>query len=302
MRDGERNNILHHPVMLKEVLQYLNPTSGEVVVDCTIGGAGHAEEILKRIMPEGILIGIDRDAEALDIARQRLNKYKGVFRLVQGNFRNIGVILKDLHISRVDGFLFDLGLSSYQLQDAQRGFSFRMDGPLDMRMDRTQKLTAKDILNHLTPTQLERIFRDYGEEHFAKRIAQHICFKRKGNPLQTTAELTQIILHSIPARYQSRHIHPATRIFQALRIAVNNELDSLSFALESILPYLSGGRRIAVVSFHSLEDRIVKNKFRQFSKENYFNVITKKPVTPSEAEVLFNPRARSAKLRAGEKL
>ena len=295
-------NALHEPVLFKEVLDFLKLSPGRLVVDCTVGGGGHAQGILERILPGGFLIGIDRDADALGLARERLKVYEGSFKLVHGNFKDIALILKDLNIVSVDGLLLDLGLSSYQLSDTKRGFSFRTNGPLDMRMDKTQELTAYTLVNHLDEEGLARIINDYSQEHFAKRIAREIIFARKKKSIQTTVELAGIILKSIPAKYRSRRLHPATRTFQALRIAVNNELDNLTFALDSCLDFISQGGRIAVISFHSLEDRIVKNKLRQFAKDSYVGIITKKPIVPSRTEILSNPRARSAKLRVGERL
>lgn len=303
LMQGQKDNIsLHRPVLLAEVLGCLNLSPGKVIVDCTVGGGGHAEVILEKILPGGFLVGIDRDTDALGFARKRLNRYRGCFQLVHGNFKDIELILRDTNVSHVDGFLFDLGLSSYQLFDIGRGFSFRSDGPLDMRVDRAQKLTAYNLVNHLDEDALVRLLQDYAQERFAKSIARQIILSRKRKNIHTTTELVGLILKAMPRKHKSGRLHPATRTFQALRIAVNNELENLSSGLDNALNVLSKGGRLAVISFHSLEDRIAKNKLRHFAKENRLILINRKPIVPSRAEVLNNPRARSAKLRIAEKI
>ena len=293
---------LHRPVLLEEALFFLNPAPGKVIVDATIGLAGHAKEIMQKISPGGTLIGIDRDSESLKIAHEKLKPFQGTFKLINENFRNLKEILKNIGIEKVDGVLFDLGVSSLQLERNDRGFSIKNNGPLDMRMNKDQALTAKDLVNNLREDELSNLIRDFGEERFHRRIAGNIVNMRRKNQIKTTGELAEIIIASLPYGRRHGRIHPATRTFQALRIRVNDELRALEDVLRELPHVLKNGARACVVSFHSLEDRIVKNIFREFAKEGLFRILTKRIVTAGEKEILENPRARSAKLRAIESL
>ena len=292
----------HNPVLTREVISFLNPAPGQIIVDATIGGAGHSAEILQRIIPGGMLIGIDRDEETLRLASERLKPFEGSFKLVNKNFKYLKEVLKDIGVEKVNGIIFDLGISSIQMEAWQRGFSIKNDGPLDMRMDRNQALTAKDLVNRLSEMELSDTIRELGEERFHRRIAGRIVEERKKKEISTTAELTDVILRSIPYSRNKYKIHPATRTFQALRIRVNDELGAISQALRESPDVLQRGARVCVISFHSLEDRIVKNRFKEFKTNGVFNVLTKKPLTADENELACNPRSRSAKLRAGERL
>jgi len=292
----------HNPVLTREVISFLNPAPGQIIVDATIGGAGHSAEILQRIIPGGMLIGIDRDEETLRLASERLKPFEGSFKLVNKNFKYLKEVLKDIGVEKVNGIIFDLGISSIQMEAWQRGFSIKNDGPLDMRMDRNQALTAKDLVNRLSEMELSDTIRELGEERFHRRIAKRIVEERKKKEISTTAELTDVILRSIPYSRNKYKIHPATRTFQALRIRVNDELGAISQALRESPDVLQRGARVCVISFHSLEDRIVKNRFKEFKTNGVFNVLTKKPLTADENELVCNPRSRSAKLRAGERL
>ena len=288
----------HRPILLKEVMHFLNPLPGNVIIDATIGGGGHSEEIIQKIYPSGKLIGIDRDTDALRIAQERLESLGRPFKLINKNFRDIKEIVQDLGMRDVDGILFDLGISSIQMETAERGFSIKGTGPLDMRMDRRDGRTAKDLVNRLSENELSCLIRDLGEERFHRRIARGIVIARKRKKIETTKELAEIILNSIPYRRNRERIHPATRTFQAFRIKVNEELVSLEEAIRETPNLLRRGGRVCVISFHSLEDRIVKNVLREFKAEGFFDIITKKPVPPEREEIFENPRARSAKLRA----
>jgi 16S rRNA (cytosine1402-N4)-methyltransferase len=281
----------HIPVLLKEVIGYLNPSQGKIYIDGTIGGGGHAREILRMILPEGKLIGIDLDEEALKVAEDNLKEFSEGLILRKGNYSGMKEILKGLGIDKVDGILLDLGMSSLQL-GAGRGFSFDDLGPLDMRMDRSVKLTAADVVNRFPEKKLAEIIEEYGEERRAKRIAKAIV---KARPIGSPRELAQLI-NSISPKGHKR-IHPATKTFQALRIFVNDELNSLSRAIEDGAEILNIGGRFCVISFHSLEDRIVKDCFKQIEG---LRVLTKKPLIPRIEEIKENPRARSAKLRVAE--
>ena len=292
----------HNPVLTREVISFLNPAPGQIIVDATIGGAGHSAEILQRIIPGGMLIGIDRDEETLRLASERLKPFEGSFKLVNKNFKYLKEVLKDIGVEKVNGIIFDLGISSIQMEAWQRGFSIKNDGPLDMRMDRNQALTAKDLVNRLSEMELSDTIRELGEERFHRRIAKRIVEERKKKEISTTAELTDVILRSIPYSRNKYKIHPATRTFQALRIRVNDELGAISQALRESPDVLQRGARVCGISFHSLEDRIVKNRFKEFKANGVFNVLTKKPLTADENELVCNPRSRSAKLRAGERL
>ncbi len=290
--------------MRQEVLKFLDPKPSKVIIDCTVGCGGHAQDLLESLQPSGRLIGVDQDEESLSVAKEKLKKFNGMHTLIYGNFKNLVQILNDLKVAKVDGLLFDLGLSSFQLERPQRGFSFKQDGPLDMRMDRRNRISAYDLINNLHWEEIDQILKDYGQERWHSRIASAIVNERKRAPISTTTQLTDIVIRAIPRRFLMRYrkIHPATRTFQALRIAVNRELEALEGALEEVIPYVAQSGRICVISFHSLEDRIVKTKFRKFSKGGILKIITKKPLTPSEEEVSINPRSRSAKLRAAERI
>lgn len=307
----------HEPVMLMEVLDYLQPQSGQTFIDCTVGGGGHSIEIVKRVLPDGRLIGIDRDREALDAAAERLSPYGENVILREGNFSDLETIAGSLGIREVHGILMDLGLSSHQLDSAERGFSFRYDAPLDMRMDTTQPVTAEELVNSLSERNLADLIWKYGEERWAKRIAKFIFERRSKQRIRTTSELAEIVLAAIPAGARPENIHAATRTFQALRIAVNKELESLQTGLDAAIQLLAKGGRIAVLSYHSLEDRITKETFARHQgrctcpsglpvcacgAKKEIQVITRRPITAAEDEIRVNPRARSAKLRVAEKL
>ncbi|HLC18499.1 MAG TPA: 16S rRNA (cytosine(1402)-N(4))-methyltransferase RsmH [Thermodesulfobacteriota bacterium] len=307
----------HRPVMVREVIDYLGCKPGGVYVDGTVGGGGHGSEILKSSSPDGILVGIDRDEDALGYADKFLKPFGKRVLLVRENFKNVREVLKRLGIKAPDGILLDLGVSSYQLETPERGFGFKTDSRLDMRMDRDQRLSAFDLVNGLEAEDLARLFRLYGEERFSKRIAKAIVEARGEKPVETTGELAEIAAKAIPGKFRPRKIHPATRVFQALRIAVNDELENLQTGLIEGLKALAGGGRLVVISYHSLEDRIVKSAFRESStgcvcpreiprcvcgQKPSAILLTRKAVAPRPEEVSSNPRARSAKLRAVEKL
>lgn len=291
---------MHQPVLVREVIAGLEPTRGDVVVDGTVGAGGHAEAILPRILPGGRLIGIDQDAEAIARARARLAPFAEAVTLVQANARELQTTLDQLGVAQADRLLFDLGLSSDQLDEAGRGFSFLQEGPLDMRMDRRQPATAGQLVNRLPERELAMIIQRFGEERHARRIARSIVRARQRRPIRTTIELSRVVAEASP--WPRARLHPATRTFQALRIAVNHELESLEAALPQAVERLRPGGRIAVISFHSLEDRVVKRTFRVYAKEHRLKLVTKRPLGPSAEEVAANPRARSARLRIAEKL
>ena len=294
--------VSHQSVLLNEVLEWLDPKSGAVIVDGTLGAGGHAEAILGKLGSSGRLIGFDKDPEALSEAWSRLGSFGGKAMIVRDDFRNIGTQLKKMQIESVDGALLDLGVSSMQLGQAERGFSFQSEGPLDMRMDPSGALTAKELINTYPKNRLQEILWGYGEERFARRIAERIAETRSKRRIETTAELASIISQAVPRFYRQGRIHPATRSFQAIRIAVNDELGALRDFLSSIVQVLRPQGRVVIISFHSLEDREVKIAFREFSREKKGRVLTKKPVGSSAQEMRDNPRSRSAKLRAFEKL
>jgi 16S rRNA (cytosine1402-N4)-methyltransferase len=302
MHELELTPILHTSVMLDEVLGYLNLRPGNIIVDATIGTAGHSLEILKRIMPGGKLIGIDRDSDSLSIAKERLRDYSDTCEFVYANFIDIDTILTKLNIEKIDGILFDLGLSSFQLADPQRGFSFQKEGPLDMRFDRNSYISAYDLINNLTEEEVSNLLWVFGQERWHNRIARLLVREREKQPIATTAQLKNIVLKAVPYRYRHCRIHPATRSFQAIRIAVNRELEVLEEALTKAVERLNKTARICVISFHSLEDRIVKFKFRNFSHNEVLKIITPKPLVPTQGEIKENPSSRSAKLRVAEKL
>jgi 16S rRNA (cytosine1402-N4)-methyltransferase len=291
----------HIPVLLNEVIDNLDCLEGGIYIDSTLGEGGHAQRILEAILPGGLLIGIDQDGEAIRKAKENLEKFKENLVIFERNFSEIGSILKSLNIKKVDGILFDLGLSDLQLRDARRGFSFQRDGPLDMRMSEKMRLTAGYLLNTLSFNELVEILITYGEERWAKRIVRAVVESRRKRPLETTFQLVEIVKRAVPRSGWPRKIHVATRTFQALRIAVNDELIVLEKTLPQVLGFLKEGGRICIISYHSLEDRIVKNFFREY-REKGLKAVFPKPITPSKRELQMNPRSRSAKLRVGEKL
>jgi 16S rRNA (cytosine1402-N4)-methyltransferase len=293
--------MIHKPVLLKEILEYLGPKPNENFIDCTTGEGGHALAIIERILPEGRVLGIDRDPgliQQLKVKGQK-SKVKNNIVLVSDSYVNLKDIVERLKFGPVHGILFDLGMSSWHLEESGRGFSFLRDEPLDMRYDsRIQnRLTAEKIVNEYPQEGLEKILREYGQERFSRRIAQEIFKERGTKPIKTTFQLLAAIKRAIPAKNRHKKIHFATRTFQSLRITVNDELNNLKKALPQAINVLGPGGRIVTISFHSLEDRIVKNFFRDLSPEK-LKILTKKPITPSGEEIKTNPRSRSAKLRA----
>lgn len=292
----------HKPVMAKEAIEALNLKPGNTVLDATIGCAGHSLLILDKILPGGRLIGVDRDTESLDCARKKLSNYVSSVTLVHEDFRNLDKIIKDLKIDKVEAMLFDLGISSLQLDSPERGFGIRVDAPLDMRMDRSSYISAYDLVNNLTEDEISCLLKRYGEERWHNRIARFLVRERQERPIVTTGQLSSIVLRAMPRGLGYQRIHPATRTFQAFRIAVNRELESLEEALNKTIEFLNVGGCISVISFHSLEDRIVKNVFRNFYHEDRARLIFPKPQVPSFEEIKENPRARSAKLWAIEKI
>jgi 16S rRNA (cytosine1402-N4)-methyltransferase len=296
--------IIHTPVMLEEVLEYLDLLPGETIVDATFGFGGHSRRIMERIGEAGSLIAIDRDQESMALARESLGDLSNRIRFANGNFSDLDIILKGLNIDRIDGILFDLGISSFQLSDTQRGFSFQSDGPLDMRLDRNSYISASDLVNNLKEEELSQLLRDFGQERWHNRIARLVVQERTRRPIITTKQLSDIVISAIPPKYRRFHyrIHPATRTFQAVRIAVNRELESLEVAITKAIGLMNSGARICVISFHSLEDRIVKFAFKKFASEGAIKILTPKPLTPKESETQDNPRSRSAKFRVAEKI
>jgi len=293
---------MHVPVLLQEVLTYLDCRPGKTIVDATVGTAGHSQAILERITPGGKLIAIDRDKETIEVARQRLKHFSEAVVFCHGNFSDIDTHLARLNISGVDGMLFDFGISSFQLKDPSRGLSFQDTGPLDMRLDRTQKLTAGDIVNTWGQEEIAEIIKEFGEERWCKRIASAIVRARQQHPVETTEELEEVVFRAVPARFRHYRIHPATRTFQAIRIAVNSELEAIEQVLRKSIGLLHPGARICAISFHSLEDRIVKHAFRDSARQGLLKVLTRKPVEPSDDEIQKNPSSRSSKLRAAERV
>ena len=288
----------HISVMPKEALEFLNLPQGGVAFDGTLGMGGHAYLMAQQVGPKGHVIGCDRDPSSLAKANERLSELKSNIDLVQGNFKDIRGILKDLKVDAVDGILLDLGISSFQLNDPLRGFAFKSEGPLDMRMDQTQGRSAADFVNRASEEAISQAIFEFGEDRFARRIAQAIVRARVEQEITKTNELADLILRALPKGYQRGRIHPATRTFQALRIVVNDELGLLPQALNDCFDSLKVGGRLCVISFHSLEDRIAKNTFRRLSDEDRAQILTKKPLEASDEEAVINPRARSAKLRA----
>ena len=306
----------HTSVLLKETVDGLAIKPDGIFVDATLGGGGHAYEVLKRLGDKGRLVGIDQDEAAIEAAGERLREFGDRVTIIRSNYCDMKSQLKSADIEKVDGIVLDLGVSSYQLDTAERGFSYRMDAPLDMRMDQRQQMTAKDIVNTYSETELFRIIRDYGEDRFAKNIAKHIVQERTKKTIETTGQLSEIISHAIPMKIQKTSGHPAKRTFQALRIELNHELDVLKNSLDEMIGLLNPGGRICIITFHSLEDRIVKSAFRKNENPcvcpSHFPVcvcgnvsrgcvITKKPILPGEEELKDNSRAKSAKLRIFER-
>lgn len=306
----------HKSVLLNETIEGLNVREGKIYLDGTLGGAGHSYEILKKLHGTGLLIGIDQDQEALKAARERLSEFKNVeyFNL---NYIDFEKALDELGIEKIDGVLLDIGVSSYQFDNPERGFSYRFDAPLDMRMDKSLEISAKDIVNTYSEDEITEIIREYGEEKWASRISKFIVQERKNKKIDTTFELVEIIKNAIPAGARRNGPHPAKRTFQALRIEVNKELDVLKNSIDKFVHRLNPGGRIAIITFHSLEDRIVKNSFKYLEKDcicpptspicicnkkREIKIITRKPITASEDELKENNRSHSAKLRIAEKL
>jgi 16S rRNA (cytosine1402-N4)-methyltransferase len=307
----------HIPVMQKEVVESLRCLPGGIYVDGTLGGGGHAGEILRHTAPDGLLIGIDVDDDALRESEEQLKPFGNRKILVKGNFADINAILESLNIGEIDGILLDLGLSAHQLKTASRGFSFSLNAPLDMRMDQSRGLSAYDIINTFPEKELEGIIKDFGEEIMAERIVKTISMRRKVSPITSTAELADVIVKALPHPFKTGRIHPATRTFQAIRIYVNNELLNLYNAVNSGVDVLRKSGRFSIISFHSLEDRIVKDGFRSWEKgcicppslpvcacnrKAKLRILTRKPLRPTASEIESNPQARSAKLRTAERI
>ena len=312
----EKIEFNHVSVLLNECIENLNIKPDGIYVDGTIGGAGHSLEIVKKLSEKGMLIGIDRDEEALAVAKERLKEFNNV-KYVHDNHDNIDEIIKNLNIKGVDGILLDLGVSSYQIDEKTRGFTYMDDGPLDMRMDKSQKLTAEYIVNNYKEQDLARIIFEYGEEKFSRKIARNICEYRKNKKIETTGELVKIIEKSIPGKFREKNCHPAKRTFQAIRIEVNNEIEPLYNTIKNSITALNSKGRLCVITFHSLEDRMVKKAYIDAEGKctcpkdlpycvcgnvSLGKIITKKPILPTEKEMQENSRSRSAKLRVFEKI
>ena len=296
---------MHTPVLLKEVIEGFNPKPNQNYIDCTLGEGGHSLEILKHILPQGKLLGIDFDSRNLDFVKQKFidsGINENNFILINDNFKNLNNIVKQNHFNNISGILFDLGLNSYFLDESKRGFSFRFDEDLDMRFDVKTTLTAKEVINTFAPTDLETILLDFGEESFAKNIVKNIIETRKSKEINTTYELNDIILKSTPSWYHHRKIHPSTKTFMALRIYVNQEFENLKSAIAQATDMVGIHGRVAIIAFHSLEDRIVKNYFKELINTKKFKFINKKTIVPKWAEIKQNKRSRSAKLRIIEKI
>lgn len=307
----------HETVLLEETIDNLNINPKGIYVDGTLGGGGHSELICSKLSEEGLLIGIDQDQEALAHARERLKKHSNRFEFVNSNFSNIKEVLAKLGIEKINGIVLDLGVSSYQLDNKERGFSYMQDAKLDMRMDRNRSLTAEEVVNEYSEKELQKIIKLYGEEKWASRIAKYIVLERKEKEIKTTGDLVEIIKKAIPAGARRNGPHPAKRTFQAIRIEVNNELGILEQTVKDVSEVLDEGGRICIITFHSLEDRIIKNVYKELAtgcicppelpicrcdNEPILKIITRKPVYPSDVEIEVNPRARSAKLRVAEKI
>lgn len=306
----------HTSVLLRETVDGLNVRPDGIYVDATLGGGGHAFEVCSRLNDKGRFIGIDQDADAIEAARKRLEGFGEKVTIIRSNYRDMKPQLHKIGIDKVDGIVIDLGVSSYQLDTADRGFSYRVDAPLDMRMDQRQKMTAKDIINGYSESELYRVIRDYGEDRFAKNIAKHIVAEREKAPIETTGQLNEIIRHAIPMKIRKTSGHPSKRTFQAIRIELNHELDVLKDSLDEMIDMLNPGGRICIITFHSLEDRIVKSAFRKnenpctcpshfpvcvCGKVSKGKVVTRKPILPTVEEMESNSRSKSAKLRIFER-
>ena len=306
----------HVSVLLQETVDGLNVKPDGIYVDGTLGGGGHSYEVCTRLGAKGSIIGIDQDEAAIEAASVRLKDFGEKVTIVRSNYCDMKSRLHELGIDKVDGIMLDLGVSSYQLDTADRGFSYREDAPLDMRMDQRSEMTARDIVNDYSEMDLYRVIRDYGEDKFAKNIARHIVRERAKRPIETTGELTEVIRHAIPMKFQKKTGHPAKRTFQAIRIELNRELDVLRDSLDDMIDMLNPGGRLCIITFHSLEDRIVKSAFKKnenpctcpsdfpvcvCGKVSKGRVITRKPILPSEEEMEVNSRSKSAKLRIFER-
>ncbi len=305
----------HKSVLLEEVIANLAVKENGIYVDGTLGGAGHGSAVCSELGKHGRFIGIDQDEDAIAVSRERLAEYGEKVSIVRSNYMRTAEVVHSLGIEKVDGITLDLGVSSFQLDTGERGFSYRMDAPLDMRMDNRAELTAADVVNEYTEQELFHIIRDYGEDKFAKNIAKNIVIERKKEPIRTTGRLAEIVSYSIPMKVKKRGGHPAKRTFQAIRIEVNHELEVLENSISEMIDLLNTGGRLCIITFHSLEDRIVKQAFRQAQfpctcppdfpvcvcgKKSLGKQITRKPILPSEKEIEENPRSKSAKLRVFE--
>ncbi len=297
-------NDVHVPVLVEEISFWLNPLPGGVYVDCTVGLGGTSLKLLEKSGKNAHIIGLDRDYQAVALAKKTLSEFESSVNILHGNFSHIKDFVRNFGYEKVDGVVFDLGVSSMQLDQSERGFSFSLGGPLDMRMDQTQEVTAADLVNHLPEKELADVIFAYGEERYSRRIARAIVQARNTGLIQTTQALVSVLEGALPYAYKKGRLHFATRTFQALRIRVNRELDLLEPALRDAVDLLKEGGRVCVVAFHSLEDRIVKHTFRSMAKREHPRValLVKKPVIPSVLEIQQNPRARSAKLRVAERL
>ena len=293
---------MHIPVLKKELLEILDPEPNQNFIDCTIGNAGHSLAILERTKPGGKILGIDQDPKQIENCKLQIKNFKERVILVCDNFVNLKEIVKKYDFKNVKGILFDLGLSSWHLEKSGRGFTFQKDEPIDMRYNKNSELTAEKILNEWPEKEIEKILKEYGQERFAKRISKKIIEEKKVSPIKTTFRLVKITREATPSWYHHKKIHFATRTFQALRIAVNDELGNLKKVFPQALEILERNGKLVVISFHSLEDRIVKNFFKENSKRGLLKIITKKPIRPSTEEIKSNPRSRSARLRSALKL
>lgn len=306
----------HTSVLLEETIENLNIRPDGIYVDGTLGGGGHSYSILKKLKKQGRLIGIDQDEAAIEAAKERLSEFQDRLTIVRSNYADMKNVLKELGICKVDGILLDLGVSSYQLDTKERGFTYREDAPLDMRMDQRQEKTARDIINEYSEAELYRMIRDYGEDKFAKNIAKHIVRERELHPIETTSQLTEIIKNAIPMKVRATGGHPAKKTFQAVRIELNRELEVLNRSIDTMIELLNPGGRLCIITFHSLEDRIVKSRFREnehpcicppdfpvcvCGRTPKGRQITRKPIVPAEEEMEANSRSKSSKLRVFER-